>query len=97
MSIILKYLGIIHRGRGINILAPKSSRVEAAVLFWSTLASLTLVSGYVLCLAVLLPLIVLIAVPGIMLWLVEVQSRAMFKRMRLILALGILTAICFYA
>ena len=87
---------MIHRGLGVSLNRQNWPVGAQALCLWF-LASLTLASAYVLCLLVLLLLTPAIAVLGIMLWLVEVQSLAMFKRTRLILALGILIAICFYA
>lgn len=95
MSIGKKYLEMIRRGLG-AFLNRQNTPARAVDLFWSTLASTTLASGYVLCLLVLLLLTPAIAVLAIMLWWVEVQNRAMSNRTRLILALAILIAICFY-
>ena len=97
MSIGKKYLEIIHRGLGTNISAQKNLPVVAQDLFLLSLALLTLASVYVLCLAVLLPVILVTEAAVTMLSFWEVQSRGMSKGMRLILALAILIAICFYA
>tara|TARA_R100001369_G_scaffold26381_1_gene47555 strand:+ start:1618 stop:1962 length:345 start_codon:yes stop_codon:yes gene_type:complete len=96
MSIGKKYLGMIRRGLGAS-LNRQNWPVEAQAVFLWSLALLTLASAYVLCLLVLLPVILVIEAADTMRLLVVQVILSISWVWRLILALAILIAICFYA